>query len=107
MATVIDITSKIKNEKKSIRLGEKEYPVNDSKNAVTEVMAIMNSTDGMDTEAIDRALTVMLGKEAVAEFSDMSFEDYLVPFIAVMALAMGVSYEEAESSFRGFRGQQS
>ena len=99
MATVIDITSRIKNEKKEIAYDGKTYPVDNSKNACLRVMAILES-EAMGLESVDKALEILLGKQAVKDFSGFSFEDYLVPFFAAMAAVRGVSYEEIEKSFR-------
>lgn len=96
----IDITTKLRNETKEIRMGDKVYPVNDKKNNVYRVMQLL-SDNGATPEIIDKALVLLVGEEATAEFSELSFVDFLVPFIAVMALVTDTSYEETEANFHG------
>lgn len=99
MATTINITDKIKNEKKFLEYNKKLYPVNASKNAVTQAMAIFSSSGDDVVGSIDKVLHCLLGKVA-KDFDGMDFEDYKTVFIAVMALATGRTYEETEASFR-------
>jgi hypothetical protein len=100
MATLIDITSKIKNETKFIQYGEKTYKVDDRKNTVIKVYSIIDNADGANIEMIDQVMKELLGKDAVKDFDGLNYEDYLVPFFAVMACIQGKSYEEVEASFR-------
>ncbi len=100
MATVIDITGKIKNEQKFIIYNGKNYKVDDRKNTIIKVFSIIDSADGPSVEMIDNVLTELLGKEAVKDFNDFSYGDYLVPFFAAMACVQNKSYEEVERSFR-------
>lgn len=101
MATIIDITGKIKNEQKFIKLGDKTYKVDDSKNTVTKVHAMFESGTS-DVDQMEKALEMLLGKEAKKDIDAMNltFDDYKVPFIAVMACVSGKSYEDAEADFR-------
>lgn len=101
MATVIDISSKIRNEEKFVKFGDKTYKVDDRKNTVLEAQAILASaTDGNDIAAIEAAMTKLIGAEATKDFDGLSLQDYLVPFYAVMACVNGKSYEETEAMFR-------
>lgn len=100
MATVIDITSKIKNEQKFIVYNGKNYKVDDRKNTIIEVFSIIDDASGANVEMIDKVLEKLLGKEAVKDFDGLSYDDYLVPFFAVMACVQNKSYEEVERSFR-------
>lgn len=101
MATLIDITNKIKNEQKFIKLGDKSYKVDDTKNTVIKVMALFES-EGSEIENMENALKLLLGKEAFKDIEAMnlSMEDYRVPFIAVMACVTGKTYEQTEADFR-------
>ena len=101
MGTLIDITGKIKNEPKFIKLGDDTYKVDDSKNTVTKVMALFNE-GGSEMENMEKVLELLLGKKAKKAIDDMnlSMEDYQVPFIAVMACVTGKTYEQAEADFR-------
>lgn len=100
MGKVIDITSKIKNEPKFVKIGDKSYRVDDRKNTVLEVTQLMEQ-GGSDVATIDRALGKLIGKEAVKDFAEYSLEDYQTVFVAVMACVQGVDFEECERSFRG------
>lgn len=100
MATLIDITGKIKNEEKFIKYGDKTYKVDDRKNTVMKAFAAIDDKDGVDPSTIDNVMALLLGKEAVKDFAGLAFEDYLVPFFAAMACVQGKSYDEVESSFR-------
>lgn len=100
MATVIDITGKIKNEEKFIVYNGKSYKVDDRKNTVIEVYSIIEKSEGNNVEMIDKVMEILLGKGAVKDFEKLSYEDYLVPFFAVLACVQGKTYEEIEASFR-------
>lgn len=99
MATVIDITNKIKNEQKFIMYNGKNYKVDDSKNTIIKVFAIIDEAEGASMEMIDKVLAELLGAEAAKDFENFSYEDYLVPFFAAMACVQNKSYEEVEQSF--------
>lgn len=99
MANVIDISSKIKNEQKFIVYNGKSYKVDDRKNTIIKVFAILENTDEASIEMIDKVLEELLGKEAVADFDGFCYSDYLVPFFAAMACVQNKTYEEVEQSF--------
>lgn len=100
MATVIDITSKIKNEEKFIVYNGKSYKVDDRKNTIIEVFSLIDKAEGASVEMIDAVLEKLLGKAAVKDFNGFSYDDYLVPFFAAMACVQNKSYDEVEKSFR-------
>lgn len=100
MATVIDITGKIKNEEKFIVYNGKSYKVDDRKNTIVKVYALLESMDNANIEMIDTIMKELLGSEAVKDFEGFAYEDYLVPFFAAMACVQNKSYEEIEASFR-------
>ena len=100
MATVIDITGKIKNEEKFIVYNGKNYKVDDRKNTIVKVYALLESMDNANIEMIDTIMKELLGSEAVKDFEGFAYEDYLVPFFAAMACVQNKSYEEIEASFR-------
>lgn len=106
MAKIIDITDKIKNEKKQVKFFEKVYDVDDSKNTVTEAMAVFEDENMNDRNRVDAVMSLLIGEEAVNDFSKLPYEDYRVAFFAVMALATGQSYEDTENSFRSTRESQ-
>lgn len=100
MATLIDITSKIKNEQKFIKYGDKTYKVDDRKNTIIKVYSLIDQAGDNNIQMIDQVMRELLGKEAAKDFDGLSFEDYMVPFFAAMACIQGKSYEEVEASFR-------
>lgn len=100
MATVIDITGRIKDEEKFIKWGDKTYKVDDSKNTVLQAQAILASAENANTDTIDEAMKLLIGAKAVKDFSGLSYSDYLVPFYAVMACVQNQTYEETEAQFR-------
>lgn len=100
MATVIDITGKIKNEEKFIVYNGKSYKVDDRKNTIVKVYALLDNSDGTNIETIDEIMKLILGKEAVKDFEGFAYDDYLVPFFAVMACVQNKSYDEVANSFR-------
>lgn len=100
MATVIDITGKIKNEEKFIVYDGKTYKVDDRKNTIIKAFAIIDSATGTSIEMVDQVMAILLGEEAVKDFEGFSYNDYLVPFFAAMACVQNKSYEEVERSFR-------
>ena len=100
MATVIDITGKIKNEEKFIVYNGKSYKVDDRKNTIIKVYSIIDDAAGANIEMIDKVMEILLGKAAVKDFEGFAYEDYLVPFFAAMACVQNKSYDEVEGSFR-------
>ena len=99
MATVIDITGKIKNEEKFIVWNSKNYKVDDRKNTILQAYAILNDQE-MGIETIDKVMALLIGANAVEDFEDLSYQDYLVPFFAAMACVQNKTYEEIEATFR-------
>lgn len=100
MATVIDISNKIKNEEKFIAYNGKTYKVDDSKNNIIKVQALLASVKEATIDIIDQAMALLVGKDAVRDFAGLAYEDYLVPFFAAMACVQGKTYEETERAFR-------
>lgn len=100
MATLIDITGKIKNEEKFVKYGDKTYKVDDRKNTVLKAFAAIDKADGANIQMIDDAMAALLGKDAVKDFAGLNYEDYLVPFFAALACVQNKTYEEVERSFR-------
>ena len=105
MATIINITDKIKNEEKFIAYNGKTYKVDDSKNTIIRVYAMLSGETEATVDAIDKAMTLLVGAEAVKDFENLRYEDYLVPFYAAMACVQGKSYEETEATFRKAEGK--
>lgn len=101
MAQVIDITGKIKNQPKYIKIGEKTYKVDDRKNTILEIMQLMDNEGAGNAATMDRVLAKLLDGDAQNDLKEYSLDDYQTVFIACMAAVQGVSFEECERSFRG------
>ena len=99
MATVINITNLLSNEKPVIQIGEKSYPVNDG---VDAVMAFEEAAS-KGAKGLLVALEGALGKGAYAEIgvSKMGLGNLKVLSTAVLAAQAGIPYEEATARFRG------
>lgn len=102
MATVINITNKIKREPKFMVYGDKSYPVNGSKNTVIEVIGLINNPEIDDVTRLDMALDLLIGKKARKEFDamDLDLDDYRAVMTGALAAASGQSQAEFEDSFR-------
>lgn len=103
MAKIYDLTAKLTNERPKIKLSDElEFEVDDRKNTVLEIEAMMNSETINSLEAIDQALEKFLGKEVVEEINklDLSIANYQTIFTTVMAAAMGEDVETVESRFQ-------
>lgn len=103
MARIIDITDKIENEDVVLKIGEKEYKLNNSKNAVLKILALwrsVNDEGGDKVAAMEQTLAIAVGEEAAHDFDEYSFEAYgkILPYI--MAAITGKTPEEYEASFR-------
>lgn len=97
-AKTIDITSKLTNDRPILKLGDKEYPVDNRKNTVLTIQSKMDEAESPD---LDEVLELALGKEAVKEInaSDISFADYQIIFIATLAGALSEDFEVIEARF--------
>ena len=74
--------------------------MDDRKNTIIEVYAILNAAKDAGIETIDAVMEKLVGKEAIKDFAGFAYEDYLVPFFAAMACVQNKPYEEVETSFR-------
>lgn len=107
MATVIDISNKIKNEEKFITYNGKNYKVNDTKNNVLEAMELIDKSSG--ARVMEELVEKMLGKKALKEIEDLNLnmDDYKVIYIAIMACISGETYEKAEERFHARTADES
>lgn len=102
MAKTIDITNKLTDEPKFLKIKKgKVFAVNDSKNTVMKVNELLQKGNGAD--AMDAAMKLVLGVDAFKEIEemDLSMNAYQAIFIAMMALITGKEFEEMEATFRG------
>ncbi len=100
MAKVYDLTAKMDHEKPVIKIGEKEFKVNDNHKMVILVQAELEKKS--ETEAFDFVFEKLLGKEAAEEIDKMelSFGNIKTLFLAVMAAASGEELEVVEARFQ-------
>lgn len=96
---VINITDKLNSDKPKIRIGEKEYEVDDSLGTVFrfEELAGSGSAKGIK-EAVEVALGVNAAEEIGVE--KMSISNFRVLATAVMAAVQRISYDEAAARFQ-------
>lgn len=100
MAKVYDLTAKIDNEKPVIKIGDKEFKVNDNHKLVILVQAEMEKKS--DQEAFSFVFEKLLGEDSAKEIEDMglSFKSTKTLFLAVMAAASGEELETIEERFQ-------
>lgn len=102
MAKIINITDRFDNEKPKIKIGEKEFEVNDSMETVLKFEELAN--DG-SIESLNEAIKITLGEDAIKylNMNELSISNFKVLTIAVLAAIQGLEYEEAEARFRTFQ----
>lgn len=100
MAKVYDLTGKIDNEKPVIKIGDKEFKVNDNHKLVILVQA--NLEKKSDQDAFNFVFEQLLGEDSAKEIEDMglSFKNTKTLFLAVMAAASGEELETVEARFQ-------
>ena len=100
MAKVYDLTGKISNEKPIIKIGDKEFNVNDNHKTVILVQAELEKKT--ETEAFNFVFEKLLGEDAAKEIDemDLSFGNVKTLFLAVMAAASGEELETIEARFQ-------
>lgn len=106
MTKVIDISSKLTNERPTLMLGEgRVYPIDDRKNTILILNQKIAQSDLNDLKTLDDIFTLLLGTEAVQEINamDLSFSDHQYIFIAAMAGALGEDFEVVEARFQAAR----
>ena len=99
--SMIDISKKLSNDKPVIKISEgKEYKINNSKNTMLLINQEMQNNKN-ELAAMDKVVKLALGQNASQEIESMelSFADYKVLFIGIMAGVSDQSYEEVEKNF--------
>ena len=106
MAHVIDITSKLEAAKPIIKIGDKEYKVNDDKNVVLKMQQGLLSEDEDSFNQMVAALEALFGKDKLKEIEQDNpgitkrVSLIQVLFKSILAAVEGVSYEVVEARFR-------
>lgn len=98
---IVDLTSKLVDEEKFIKIGDVNYKVDDSKNTVMRVYQILDQ-EGDSINGIDEAMELMIGKKGMAEINKkkLSMQNYQTVFIAVMSLIKGEAFEKTFATFQ-------
>lgn len=99
MSKIIDITSKLSNEKITIKIGNKKYPINDGMEVVLKFEELV-SAPTMDN--MIKAVEISLGEEAVNEIDikKMNIKNFKVLTTGILAAMQDMTYEEAVSRFQ-------
>lgn len=106
MAHVIDITSKLEAAKPVIKIGDKEYEVNDDKNTVLKMQQGLLSEDEDSFNQMIAALQSLFGKEKLKEIEKDNpgittrVSMIQVLFKSILAAVEGVTYEVVDARFR-------
>src|SRR5690625_7707544 len=103
MSKVIDITSKLTNDRAKVKITDDiVVEVDNSKNAIFEVDKIIADESITEIEGIDIALKRLVGEKSFEEIDklNLTITDYQTVFVAIMAAAMGEDFEVAEARFR-------
>lgn len=101
MAKYYDITSKIDTEKPVIKIGEKEFIVEDDFKVVMSAQSAVSKEED-EGKVFDTIFIKLLGKNQTKELEDMhlSAKNVKTVFLAVMAAATGEELETIESRFQ-------
>lgn len=103
MAKVIDISSKLTNEKPKLKITDDlVIEVNNSKNAVLLMNQKLETANTNNPEELDALLEILIGKEGVKAINDLSpsMPDFITIFNGVMACALGEDFDTVERRFR-------
>lgn len=73
-AKVIDLTDKLSSEKSAIKIGEKEYEINDGFSTILEVDKLFKRTDISQTEQIEKFFEVIFGKACAKELLSKNYK---------------------------------
>lgn len=98
MSNIINLSALLSNEKPSIQIGDKLYPVNDG---IDAVMAFQERA-ASGVQGLLSALETALGKEACEDIgvASISFGNLQVLATGILAAQANISYEDAAARFR-------
>jgi hypothetical protein len=106
MASVLNITDRLKKEKKQIQIGDELFTVNTAFEAMVEIEAI-ERTEISDTDKMLKTLQILLGDDyAKLKALQLDVQDMKTVFIALMASVQAVPYEEMAARFHTIEQQQ-
>ena len=105
MASVLNITDRLKNEQKKIQIGDELLTVNTAFDAMVEIEAI-ERTDASDAEKMIKTLKILLGDDyKKLQAMKLDVQNMEVVFIAIMATVNACTYEEMEARFQSIEQQ--
>lgn len=100
MATILNITDRIKNEKKSIQIGDTVLGINTSFDTIIEMQAL-DETGKSEIEKMQSILELLLGEDyQKLRGMKLSMENIKVVFTAIMAVVNACTYDEMEARFQ-------
>lgn len=106
MAKHIDLSSVLSTERPTITINGNKYTVKDEK---TNVLLMNNemAKNGADLGAIDKIITILLGKKAQKEIDAMGFglSQYMTIFYALVATVNDEDLEVVKERFQNQRSQ--
>ena len=106
----IDISAYLDNSKPGLIIAPgEEYEIDDRKNTILKIQALMNKSKEGDSEfdAMTKALEALLGKESLKAIEEnhpgmtTRLSSLKVIFTATMAAINGIDYEAADARFPG------
>ena len=106
MANVMNITDRLKHEKKQIQIGEELLTVNTAFEAMVKIESIERRKDISDTEKMVMTLQILLGDDyAKLQAFNFDVQDMKTVFTAIMAVVQAVPFEEMEARFQAIEQQ--
>ena len=95
---VINITDKLSMDKPKIRVGDKEYEVNNDMETVLKFEELASTSKG---ESMMKAVELAIGSKAAKGLgmSKMPVPNFKVLTVAILACMQGITYDEAEARF--------
>jgi len=86
MGRIIDISSRLDTSKPILKVGDKEYPVNNTLETMVKMEELM--TDMGNIAQCEKAIEIALGAKAAKELNVIkrSFNDFKIIIAAIMAL---------------------
>ena len=103
MASVLNITGRLKKETKQIQIGDDVLTVNTAFETMIEIEAIERTGIG-DSEKMLKILELLLGNDyAKLKAMQLDVADMKVVFIAIMATVNACTYEEMEARFQAIQ----
>lgn len=106
MASVLNITDRLKKEVKQIQIGEELLTVNTAFESMVEIEALERRKDVSDTEKMLKTLEILLDDDyAKLKAMQLDVHNMKIVFIAIMATVNACTFEEMEARFRDIEQQ--